>query len=144
MGSGKISYTGVAGAVAGIVGVLGIFAGWWETSSEVFYGTADISGQLGLAMAIATFAFGGAYILMADEGVRRAMGSLMTLCAVVLTLACVWGFSREADVAAGASVDAGLYVSVLGGLAGIVAGLMAIRDKMMASESSSGTAVDEG
>jgi hypothetical protein len=139
MGSDKISYAGVAGAVAGVVGLLGVFADWWETSTAVYRGTADASGKLALAMSIGTFAFGGAYILISDPRIRRSMGALLTLCAVVLVLACLWGLTREADVAAGAQVANGLYVSALGGIAGVAAGLLALRDSQMRAEESTTT-----
>jgi hypothetical protein len=129
MGS-KISYAGVAGAVAGVVGLIGVYADWWENADTVFEGTADPSGSLALAMAISTFAFGVAFVLLADPRIRRAMGALMTLSAVVLVLACIWGLTREEDVAVGATVASGLYVSMLGGAVGIAAGILALQDVM--------------
>lgn len=128
MNSSKISYAGVAGAVAGVVALLGIYADWWESPEAVYAGTADVSGQLALAMAIGTFAFGGAFILLSDARIRRATGALMILCAVVLSLSCVWGVMRTDEVAAGAEVSTGLWVSMLGGLLGIAAGLLALQD----------------
>jgi hypothetical protein len=130
MRSDKISYAGIGGAVGGIVAVLGVYANWWESDTATFKGTADVSGGLALAMAIATFAFGGAYVLMADPKIRRALGALMTICAVVLTLACVWGLTRGDQVAANVDVKLGLWISVLGGVIGIAAGIMALRDSM--------------
>ena len=56
------------------------------------------------------------------------MGALATLCAVVLTLACVWGLLRADNIAPGASVSTGLFVSTLGGVLGIAAGLLVLRD----------------
>lgn len=124
----KITYAGVAGAVAGIVGLIGVYADWWGTPEATFAGTADVSGTLALAMAIGTFAFGGAYLLMSDPRIRRSMGALMTLTAVVLTLAAVWGTTRADEVAAGATTETGLWISGLGGILGIAAGLLALRD----------------
>lgn len=141
MGSDRISYAGVAGAVAGVVGLLGVFADWWESSSAVYHGTADVSGRLALAMSMGTFAFGGAYVLISDPRIRRSMGAALTLCAVVLTLSCLWGLTRANDVAAGAEVSNGLYVSALGGIAGIAAGLLAIRDAQIRE---TGTAPEPG
>jgi hypothetical protein len=138
MRSDKISYAGIAGAVGGIVALLGVYANWWESDTATFKGTADVSGGLALAMAIATFAFGGAYVLMADPKIRRALGALMTVCAVVLTLACVWGLTRGDQVAANVDVKLGLWISVLGGVIGIAAGIMALRDSM-ATDASSGS-----
>ncbi|MEX0983507.1 MAG: hypothetical protein WD096_00480 [Actinomycetota bacterium] len=131
MNSAKISYAGVAGAVGGVVALIGVYADWWETSNATFEGTADISGSLALAMAIATFAFGAAFVLLSDARIRRAMGALMTLCAVVLVIACIWGTMREGDVAAGAVVANGLYLSMLGGAISVAAGILSLKDVSM-------------
>ncbi|HSL11033.1 MAG TPA: hypothetical protein VLA82_06935 [Actinomycetota bacterium] len=128
MDRNTITYAGVAGAVAGVVGLIGVYAGWWSTADATFDGTADASGSLALAMAIATFAFGGAYILMSDARIRRAMGALMTLTAVVLALAAAWGTTRADEVAPGAGSESGLWISAVGGILGIGAGLLALRD----------------
>jgi hypothetical protein len=130
MDKGKISYAGVGASVAGVIAILGIYSDWWETSTTDYKGTADISGQLALGMAIALFAFGAAYVLIADPRIRRAMGALATLCAVVLTLACVWGLTRAGTVAPGADISTGLYVSTLGGVLGIAASFLIMRDTM--------------
>lgn len=135
----KLNYAGIAGAVAGIVGLFGVFADWWATDAVIYKGTADVSGTLALAMSIGLFAFGGAYVLMSDPGIRRAMGALMSLCAVLLTLACVWGLTRADSVAAGATVESGMYVSLLGGLVGIAAGLLALRNAQQADAGGSDT-----
>jgi len=124
----KISYAGVGASVAGVIGILGIYSAWWDTDTATYNGTADISGQLALGMAIGLFAFGAAYVLMDDPRIRRAMGALATLCAVVLTLACVWGLLRTDDIAVGATVTRGLYVTALGGVLGIAAGFLVMRD----------------
>ena len=137
----RLNYAGIGGAVAGVVGLLGIYADWWETDTTVYHGTADISGQLALAMSIGLFAFGAAYVLFSDQRVRRAMGALMTLFAVVLTLACVWGVQRAGNVAAGASTKAGLWVSLLGGVMGIAASMLAV--KYASDEDASADSGDE-
>jgi len=137
----RFNYVGIGGAVAGVVGLLGIYADWWQTDTTVFHGTADISGQLALAMSIGLFVFGAAYVLFSDQRIRRAMGALMTLFAVVLTLACVWGLQRADNVAAGASTKAGLWVSLLGGVMGIAASMLALKyasDEDASAMSSSG------
>jgi hypothetical protein len=144
MRSDKISYAGIAGAIGGIVALLGVYANWWESDTATFKGTADVSGGLALAMAIATFAFGGAYVLMADPKIRRALGALMTICAVVLTLACVWGLTRGDEVAANVDVKLGLWISVLGGVIGIAAGIMALRDSMAMDASASPPTTSSG
>ncbi|HEX6844060.1 MAG TPA: hypothetical protein VF235_02990 [Actinomycetota bacterium] len=128
----KLNYAGIAGAVAGVVGILGVYSDWWASDTAIYHGTADVSGTLALAMSLGLFVFGGAYVLLADAGIRRAMGALMTICAVLLTLACVWGLTRADQVEAGATVESGMYVSLLGGLVGIAAGLLALRNAQRA------------
>jgi hypothetical protein len=128
MGNGKISYAGIGASVAGVIGILGIYSHWWESDLFTFNGTADISGQLGLGMAIGLFAMGAAYVLIADPQIRRVTGALATLFAVVLTLSCVWGLLRTDNIAPTADAAMGLFVSGLGGVLGIAASLLVMRD----------------
>ena len=93
-----------------------------------FNGTADISGQLALGMAVGLFAMGAAYVVISDPQIRRVTGALATLFAVVLTLSCVWGLLRTDNVAPTANVSMGLFVSGLGGVLGIAAGFLVMRD----------------
>jgi hypothetical protein len=132
MEQGKISYAGVGAAVAGVIGMLGIYATWWQTPLMDYNGTADTAGVLALAMSIGLFAFGAAYVVMSDPQIRRALGALATLCAVILTLACVWGAIGADNVAPDATVGTGLVVSALGGVLGICAGLLVMRDNAVA------------
>jgi hypothetical protein len=132
MEKGKINYAGVGAAVAGVIGILGIYATWWETPTQNYNGTADTPGVLALAMSIGLFAFGAAYVVMSDPQIRRAMGALATLCAVILTLSCVWGAVGADNVAPNATVGTGLIVSALGGVLGIAAGLLVLRDSQVA------------
>jgi hypothetical protein len=128
MGDGKISYAGIGAAVAGVIGILGIYSHWWESDFFTFNGTVDISGQLALGMAIGLFAMGGAYVLISDPKIRRVTGALATLFAVVLTLSCVWGLLRTDNIAPTANAAMGLFVSGLGGVLGVAAGLLVMRD----------------
>jgi hypothetical protein len=32
----RFNYAGIGGAVAGVVGLLGIYAGWWETHAKSY------------------------------------------------------------------------------------------------------------
>lgn len=128
MRSEKLSYPGIAGAVAGIVGLLGVYASWFAISgpggSAELDGTADASGKLALAMSVALFAFSAAYLLMDDPRVRRSMAALITVSAVVLTLSVVWGIAR----ADGSGLAFGIWLSGLGGVLGIGAGILTLRD----------------
>ena len=143
MEKGKISYAGIGAAVAGVIGILGIYATWWETDTTSYNGTADTAGVLALAMSIGLFAFGAAYVVMSDPQIRRALGALATLCAVILTLACVWGAVGTDNVAPGATVATGLIVSALGGVLGIAAGLLVMKDNAAMDEATAAPA-DEG
>jgi hypothetical protein len=132
----KLNYAGIGGAVAGVVSLLGIYSYWWSTETASYDGVADVSGRLALGMSIGLFAFGVAYVLISDRAIRRAMGALMTICAVVLTLACAWAVLRSDDVANGAAVELGLWVSAIGGILGIVASSLALRDAVAADAGS--------
>jgi hypothetical protein len=138
MDSGKISYAGVGAAVAGVIGMAGVYSTWWETDTASYNGTADISGSLGFAMALGLFAAGGAYVLISDPKIRRATGALATLFAVVLALSCVWAVIRTDDVAPGATVSMGLFVSALGGVLGIAAGFLVMRDNQVVDDGIAG------
>jgi uncharacterized membrane protein HdeD (DUF308 family) len=124
----KIYFPGVAAAVAGVVGLLGVFSDWWETPDTVYQGTADVSGSLAVAMALGLFVFGAASVLLSDPRIRRAMNALFSLCAVILTIAALWGMTRADAVAAGAEAAGGIWVSLLAGALGIAAGVLAMRD----------------
>lgn len=124
---GTIHYPGVAAAVAGVVGMLGVYADWWESPEAVYAGTADVSGTLALVMSLGLFVFGAASVLLSEPRIRRAMNVLFTLCAVVLSVAAIWGFTRSDAVAGQAEVSGGLWISLLAGAIGIAAGALAMR-----------------
>jgi hypothetical protein len=124
---GTIHYPGVAAAVAGVVGLLGVYADWWESPEAIYAGTADVSGTLALAMSLGLFVFGAASVLLSDPRIRRAMNVLFTVCAVILAVASIWGLTRSDSVATGAEVSGGLWISMLAGAVGIAAGALAMR-----------------
>jgi hypothetical protein len=134
MQSQKLSYPGIAGAVAGIVGLFGVYASWFEISgpggSLKLDGTADASGKLALAMSLALFAFSVGYVLLDDPRVRRALAALMTVTSVVLTLSVVWGVTR----ANGSDLAFGIWLSGLGAVLGVGAGILTLRDASPAAE----------
>ena len=128
MRSEKLSYPGIAGAVGGVVGLAGVYASWFRVSGPAgtfeVDGTADASGKLALAMSIALFAFSVGYVLLDDPRIRRSMAALMTVTAVVVSLACVWGVAR----ADGSGLAFGIYLSGIGGVLGIAAGILSLGD----------------
>ena len=124
----EIYFPGVAGAVAGVVGLLGVFADGWETPDTIYRGTADVSGWLALAMGLGLFVFAGASVLMSDPRIRRAMSASFALCALVLAVASLWGMTRVDVVVADAEMSGGIWVSLLAGALGLAAGVLAMRD----------------
>jgi hypothetical protein len=134
MGSGKLSYAGIAGAVAGVVGVLGSVSVWYafvvSDLGIAVKGTGVSAGKLALAMSIALFAFSAAYVAMSDARIRRAMAALVIITSVTLTLAFVWGMKN----AGGAGIGWGLWLTGLGGVLGIAAGLQAMKESPLGDD----------
>jgi hypothetical protein len=128
MQSGKFSYAGIAGAVAGIVGLFGIYANWFSLSGPnvtvQLNGTADASGKLALAMSIALFAFSVAYVVIDDARIRRSMAALIIVTAVLLTLSVVWAITR----ADGLNTEVGLWLTGIAGVLGIGAGILTLKE----------------
>lgn len=129
MQSEKLSYPGIAGAVAGVVGLLGVFMSWFEIAGPNgtirIDGTAHSSGKLAFAMSIALFAFSVGYVLLDDRRIRRSMAALIIASAVILVLACLLGVTSAAD---STDLAVGFSLSVLGGLLGVGAGILTLRD----------------
>ncbi|MEX0651132.1 MAG: hypothetical protein WD186_03800, partial [Actinomycetota bacterium] len=129
MQSEKLSYPGIAGAVAGVVGLLGVFLSWFEirgaNGSIKIDGTAHSSGKLAFAMAIALFAFSVGYVLLDDRRIRRSMAALIIASAAILILAVVLGVTSAGN---GTDLAVGISISALGGLLGVGAGILTLRD----------------
>ena len=129
MQSEKLSYPGIAGAVAGVVGLLGVFMSWFQISGPNgtirIDGTADSSGQLAFAMSIGLFAFSVGYVLLDDRRIRRSMAALIIANAVILVLACLVGVMNAGE---GVDLAAGFFISVLGGVLGVGAGILTLKD----------------
>lgn len=128
MQSEKLSYPGIAGAVAGVVGLLGVFLSWFEirgaNGSIKIDGTAHSSGKLAFAMAIALFAFSVGYVLLDDRRIRRSMAALIIASAAILILAVVLGVTSAGNT----DLAVGISISALGGLLGVGAGILTLRD----------------
>lgn len=134
MGSGKLSYAGIAGAVAGVIGLLGSVTVWYSlVVGEVgvtVRGTGVSAGKLALAMSIALFAFSAAYVVMDDARIRRSMAALVIVTAVTLTMSFVWGIKD----ASGAGVGWGLWLTGLAGVLGIAGGLLAMKESPLSAD----------
>lgn len=134
MGSGKLSYAGIAGAVAGVVGLIGSVTVWYSlvigNVGFTVRGTDVNAGRLALAMSIALFAFSAAYVVMDDARIRRSMAALVIVTAVTLTMSFVWGIKD----ASGAGVGWGLWLTGLAGVLGIGGGLLAIKESPLGGD----------
>ena len=141
----QLRYPGIFAAVGGIVALLGIYAGWYiaktPSGNTTLKGTVFTAGDLALWASVATFAFGAAYVIFGDAKIRKAMGGLVTICAMVLLVACIWGFLRanfavqtaivNGEVPKAAAYSAsrapGLFVSLAGAIFALVGGAATLR-----------------
>ena len=134
MGSGKLSYAGIAGAVAGVIGLLGSVTVWYSLVvgdvGVTVRGTGVSAGKLALAMSIALFAFSAAYVVMDDARIRRSMAALVIVTAVTLTMSFVWGIKD----ASGAGIGWGLWLTGIAGVLGIAGGLLAIKESPLSAD----------
>ncbi len=145
----RISYGGIAAGIGGLIGLLGVSVGWWEytlrtsgvSATVSIDGTEDWTGAVAMVASIAVFAFGGAFVLLSDKGIRRFCSFVIALGGVVLAAAAIAGTGRAdeaigtpglitivgpgAEIARGVSF--GLYASVVGGIFGIAAAILANR-----------------
>ena len=143
----KIDYVGVFGAVGGLLGLLGIYLNWWYYSwlaggvvmTHSIRGTEDFSGVAALVASIGVFAFGGAYLLMDDPGIRKITGGLMGIGSIFLLGMTVLGMFRAAHVVGPSPLIAapagtrfttglsgGIFLSMVGGVAAVIATIMMI------------------
>jgi hypothetical protein len=145
----KIDYVGVLGTAGGALGFIGIYLNWWyyswpaqgTTFTQGIRGLDDWSGGAALVAAIAAFAFGGAYLLMDDPGVRKITGGIMGVGAIFLSAMTVLGMFR-ADAVVGSSpaiaapagsvvafstgLSGGIFLSLVGGVVAVIATVMMI------------------
>lgn len=142
MKAGKISYAGVGVTVGGLIGFLGVVAGWFSysyplgngTATISLSGTADWTGAVAMAAAFGAFAFGGAFVLLQDAKLRRITGVLMAVCSAFLLMMSLSGFGRISDAVGvpvavfTASAGTGLTVSFAGGVVALVGSFLASRE----------------
>lgn len=145
----KINYVGVLGAVGGVLGFIGIYLNWWyyswpaqgTTFTQGQSGLDDWSGVAALVAAIAVFAFGGAYLLMDDPGIRKLTGGLMGVGAIFLLSMTILGMFRTTAavgpspaiagpvgsvVAFSTGLSGGIFLSMVGGVVAVIATVMMI------------------
>lgn len=133
----RFSYEGIACAVAGVLGIIGVRGAWWEVGPLSVDGTSDASGTWAFAMAIGTFAFGVAYVLLSDAAVRKISSIVMAVCATLMTGAAVAGIGRAP---ADAQPGTGLWLTLVAGAIGIVGGYLGVRAENRASAEDAVTA----
>jgi hypothetical protein len=153
MKAGKISYAGVGVAVGGVIGFLGVVVGWFKfsfplgngTATVSLHGTADWTGTAALIAAIGAFAFGGAYLLVADTKLKKLMSVLMGASSAFLLMFSIYGFTRINDAVGvpaavfSSGAGKGLAVSFAGGVVALVGSLLASRESTESLEANADT-----
>ena len=153
--SDEITYAGIAGAVGGLLGIVGIYVGKWFSYSYVasggkvtFYvnGSEDWTGQVAFIAGLAAVAFGIAYVLLSDPQIRTITGALMGVGGIFLLAMALLAFTRV-DETVGASpflpgVDpgvavrvtsqaaGGLWISMVAGVVAVVGAFLSIRNEI--------------
>lgn len=149
----QLRYPGIYAAVGGIVALLGVYAGWFtanypDGSSARVSATVLAAGKLALWASVATFAFGAAYVIFSDEKIRKAMGSLVVICSLILLVACIFGFLRfrvavqdayvNHEIPNAAAVNPGrslgLFVSAAGAIFALAGGAATLRPSTFIEE----------
>jgi hypothetical protein len=130
----RFSYEGVACAVAGVLGIIGVLNTWWQIGPFEFDGASDASGTWAFAMAIATFAFGVAYVVMSDAAIRKISSILMAVTATLMTAAAIAGIGRADQVRVDAEPGMGLWITLAAGVIGMVGGYLGVRASSRAAE----------
>ena len=146
------AYAGTAGAVGGLLGVVGIYVGKWFSYSYptgfgrvTFYlnGSEDWTGQVAFIAGLAAFAFGIAFVLLSDRQIRTITAALMGVGGIFLLAMSLLAFTRI-DEAVGAapftpgvlpgvpvaitqSPAGGLWMSVVGGVIAVYGAFLALR-----------------
>jgi hypothetical protein len=148
MRSERINFLAVVTAVAGLTGLIGVYAKWFSYSYPVeggtvtiyLEGTWDETGAIAVAAGIGALLFGCAYMLLTDPAIRRIVALLMVFSSVVLLVASAIGFTRVAEtigpspLLAGASgetpfnatVAIGLGISLASGIIATVASVLLV------------------
>jgi hypothetical protein len=146
------TYAGMAGAVGGLLGVVGIYVGKWFSygyavsgGHVTFYlnGSEDWTGQVAFIAGLTAFAFGVAYVLLSERQIRTITGALMGVGGIFLLAMSLLAFSRI-DEAVGAapfspgvlpgvpvaitqSPAGGLCMSIIGGVIAVYGAFLALR-----------------
>ena len=130
MDTKRFSYEGVACAVAGVLGIVGVLSAWWQVGDLTFDGTNVTSGMWAFSFAIATFAFGVAFVVMSDPAIRKISSILMAVSATLMTAAAIAGIGEAGDLAAGAEPGMGLWLTLVAGVIGMIGGYLGVRASM--------------
>jgi hypothetical protein len=148
-------------ALGGFVAAAGVFLGWWNAEayrqSEIFgrqlvaqetlLGTASWTGMVALFTGIAVGLLGVAALLFTSDGVRRAAAILAMVGGLAILIVAGIGIAQASSVAEAeiggtivtveGSAGFGLFLSAVGGLVALVAGIFARRTPLLESPASS-------
>ncbi|HEX5937467.1 MAG TPA: hypothetical protein VFZ75_07255 [Actinomycetota bacterium] len=163
MNSERINFLAVVTAAAGLFGFIGVYAKWFSyeyaveggTVTIFLDGTWDVTGALAITGGIGALAFGCAYMLLTDPGIRRIVVLLMVISSVLLFLSSAFGFIRVDDAVSDAPlmpgatgtaftamVAIGLFISLLSGVLATVASVLLVIRRESGQEDEQATAID--
>jgi hypothetical protein len=142
----EISYGGIAAAIGGLIGLLGVYIGWWQytlTASGVAAtvrvdGSTDWTGSVAVVASIAVLAFGAAFVIMTDAMIRRFSTWIVALGGIVMLVVAGIAFGRASDVIGTPALltvmggsgqlatdpAVGLYGSAVGGIFALVGAIL--------------------
>jgi hypothetical protein len=142
----EISYGGIAAAIGGLIGLLGVYIGWWQytlTASGVAAtvrvdGSTDWTGSVAVVASIAVLAFGAAFVIMTDPVIRRFSTWIVAVGGIVMLVVAGIAFGRAPDVIGtpalltvmggsgqlATDVAVGLYGSAVGGIFALVGAIL--------------------
>jgi hypothetical protein len=120
MDTKRFSYEGIACAVAGVLGIVGVLSAWWQVGGVTFDGTNVSSGMW-------AFSFAVAYVVMSDRAVRKIASILMAVSATLMTGAAIAGIAQADDLAVGGEPGMGLWLTLVAGVIGMIGGYLGVR-----------------
>ena len=142
----EISYGGIAAAIGGLIGLLGVYIGWWQytlTASGVAAtvrvdGSTDWTGSVAVVASISVLAFGATFVIMSDRMIQRFSTWIVALGGIVLLVVAAIAFGRASDVIGtpallvvmggsgqlATDVAVGLYASAVGGIFALVGAIL--------------------
>jgi|GraSoiStandDraft_46_1057282.scaffolds.fasta_scaffold70716_2 hypothetical protein len=152
--SSDINYAGIGTAVGGLLGFVGVFLKWFSYSYPLLGGTVTIqmngsedwTGRVAIIAGVTAFAFGCAYVILSDPGIRKVCLGFMGIGAIFTLAASIIGLFRATqavgvpflpgatgNVPVAIGLAGGVYLSVAGGVVAVAATVIALQRQSRAT-----------